>query len=433
MTTRITIDHLARVEGHGGVTVELDGDRVQAVRFDIFEGARLLEGLIRGRRYDEVAPIVSRICAICSAAHTLTSLAATERAFGIVPSPATERLRELLLRGENIESHALHIFLLAIPDYFGAPSALALAADRREVVELGLRLKQLGNRIQRTVAGREIHPVTTVVGGFSAHPDTESLLHLRAALLDGRRDVATALDVVAALPAADVGRSQSAYAALRTVGTYGYSGDEIAIEGAGPSVTVPVPAYRTFAQERTVAHSHAKHSLWNGTPVMVGALARLVVNGSALPPTAQQAAERLGLVPPFDDPLDNTRAQMVEMVADVDHALQLVEQLLAGGEPSEPAPPVTTRAGTGTAAVEAPRGLLVHSYRYDQHGRIVEADVVTPTAFNAASVEYRLCRAVEQATDRSPDPLRRRLEMLIRAYDPCISCAVHVITCPRAP
>ena len=123
MSRTIRVEHLGRVEGHGGITVELDGDALQAVRFDVFEGLRLLEGLIRGRSHEDVAPIVSRICAICSVAHALTSIQATEAAFGIVPSPQTARLRDLLFRGENLASHALHLFLLAAPDYLGYPSA----------------------------------------------------------------------------------------------------------------------------------------------------------------------------------------------------------------------------------------------------------------------------------------------------------------------
>ena len=98
----IVIEHLARVEGHGGITVELEGDNVTNVRFDVFEGSRLLEPLVCGRRYDEVAPILSRICAICSVAHSLTSLKATEDAFAVQVSPQTELLRELLYLGESI-------------------------------------------------------------------------------------------------------------------------------------------------------------------------------------------------------------------------------------------------------------------------------------------------------------------------------------------
>jgi sulfhydrogenase subunit alpha len=434
MTQRIVLEHLARVEGHGGVTVELEDDGVGAVHFDIFEGARLLEALVRGRRFDEVAPIASRICAICSPAHTLASLAATEQAFGIVPTAQTARLRDLLLRGENIQSHALHVFLLALPDYLGAPSAIALAADRRDVVALALRLKHLGNAIQETIGGRAIHPVTAVVGGFASVPTTDDLLRLRAALEQAVGDVRVALDVVASLPAIDVGRSATAYAALYAADGYGYAGgSEIRIATNGKVATVPLPKYRTLADERTVAHSHAKHSHWKGAPVMVGALARVAVNGAQLPRAGVHAAVRLELTPPFDDPLDNNLAQAVELAVDVEQALELVDLLLAAARPAAPVAPVTPRAGTGTGAVEAPRGLLVHSYTYDGEGRLVTADVVTPTALNAASVEHRLRAAVEQSASREPDDLRRPLEMVVRAYDPCISCAVHVLDRRRAP
>ena len=434
MTTQITIEHLARIEGHAGVTVEFRDGRVETVRFDVIEGARLLEGLVRGRRYDEVAPIASRICGICSAAHTLTSNLATERAFGITPSVRTERLRDLLLRGESLQSHALHIFLLALPDYSGAASVLELAADQRDVVELGLRLKRLGNTIQETVGGRAVHPVTPVVGGFTSQPSVEALLALRDALQRGRQDALDAVAVVADLPRFDFGRSPTAYAALHTPGGYAYAGGhEILVELTGRTTPVPVPAYRSLAHEHTVAHSHARHSRWNGTPFMVGALARLVVNGQHLPALGTRAMADLGLTRPFEDPLDNTRAQAVELCVDVERALDLVEQLLAEGDRTDPPVPVEVRAGTGTAALEAPRGLLVHSYEYDADGRLVRADVVTPTALNAASVEHRLRHAAEQYASGDPDDLKRVFEMVVRAYDPCISCAVHVLDLGRAP
>jgi sulfhydrogenase subunit alpha len=434
MSTRITVEHLARVEGHGGATVEMADGEIQSVRFDVFEGARLLEGLVRGRRYDEVAPITSRICAICSAVHTLTSLSATESALGVVPGPRTVRMRDLLLRGENIESHALHVFLLALPDYLNVPSALALAETHREAVELALRLKRLGNFIQEAVGGRAVHPVTAVVGGFASFPTQDALLALRAALIDGRRDMEGALDLVASLPRVDVGQSPTAYAALRSLGTYDYlGGHEVVIATNGRTEAVPVGAYRSMTRERTVAHSHAKHSHWNGSPYMVGALARLVVNGDLLSLSGTRAMDRVGLTPPFVDPLDNNRAQAVELLVDVERALQLVEEELAAEGTEAPASPIQVRAGAGTAAAEAPRGLLIHSYRYNEDGRIDAADVITPTALNAASIEQRLRRAVEIGPRDDPAIVRKRLEMVVRAYDPCISCSVHVLDVRRAP
>jgi sulfhydrogenase subunit alpha len=428
MSRTIVIDHLARVEGHGGVTVELDGEAVRQVRFDIFEGARLLETAVRGRRYNEVAPVASRICAICSAAHALTSLKATEQAFGVAVSPQTELLRELLCRGENIASHALHLFLLAAPDYLGVPDAAALAGRHPEAVLLGLRLKKLGNRIQEVIGGRAVHPVNAVVGGFARLPSEDDLVALHAGLRQGLADSEAAVDLIASLAPAETCRASPRLVALLSPDGYGYyAGQEVAVADDGARVRLPAAGYRTWLRECAVEHSHAKHSAVNGSPFMVGALARVLLRRERLSPRGAAALGKLGLKYPPASPLDNNKAQAVELVVDVEQALKDVQALLGRGLAPEPAVAVEPREGAGAAATEAPRGLLVHSYSYDRRGRLVAADVITPTAMNAASVEEHLRRTVERSPDAGDEALRRRLEMVVRAYDPCISCAVHLV------
>jgi len=424
----IVIDHLARVEGHGGITVEMEGDTVTNVRFDVFEGSRLLEPLLRGRRYDEVATILSRICAICSVAHALTSLKATELAFGVRVSSQTELLRELMYRGESIESHALHLFLLAVPDYLNYPSATALAVDKPAAVLLGLRLKKLGNLIQETIGGRAVHPVNAVLGGFGRVPAFDQLIELRSAVMQGMTDADAAIDVVASLPAADFCHSDTLYAALRSpnLDSY-YAGDEVMVVSKGSRAIIRAPEYQELTNEKAVPHSHAKHSTFRGSPFMVGSLARLSVNPRRLTGRLAVAVKRLKLVLPADNPMDNNKAQALELINDVERALELIEQLLREGVKDERPVPVHPRAGTGTAITEAPRGLLIHSYTYDEEGRVVSADVVTPTALNAASLELHLRRAVEQCPERDEAVISKRLQMIARAYDPCISCSVHLV------
>lgn len=424
----IVIEHLARVEGHGGITVELEGDAVTAVRFDVFEGSRLLEPLVRGKRYDEIASILSRICSICSASHTLTSLKATENAFGMRVSPQTELLRELLLRGENIESHALHLFLLAVPDYLNYPSAIAMSADKPAAVLLGLRLKKLGNSIQETIGGRAVHPVNCVVGGFGKTPSVDQLISLRSGLLQAVADSDAVIDIMASLPAADFCHSETLYAALRSpnLDTY-YGGDEVMVVSNGNRAIVQANDYRTLTSEKPIAHSHAKHSLFRGNPFMVGSLARLTVNPRRLTGKLAVAMKRLKLSLPADNPMDNNKAQALELINDVERSLEIIEQLLREGIKDERSMPVQPRAGTGTAITEAPRGMLIHSYEYDAEGRMVAADVITPTALNAASMELHFRRAVEQSAERDEATLSKRLQMIARAYDPCISCSVHLV------
>jgi coenzyme F420-reducing hydrogenase alpha subunit len=159
---------------------------------------------------------------------------------------------------------------------------------------------------------------------------------------------------------------------------------------------------------------------------MVGALARLAANSDSLDGAAGRFAQQLGLAAPFRNPMDNNKAQAVELVYDIECALRNVEKLLEEGPRPEPPVSVHPRAGTGTAATEAPRGLLFHSYTYDERG-LLAADVITPTALNAASIENHLRRTVEQSEEKDHPSLTRKLEMVVRAYDPCISCSVHFV------
>ena len=435
MTRTIKVNHLARVEGHGGVTVEMDGKTVSSVRFDIFEGARLLEALARGRSYQDISQIVSRICAICSVAHSLSSIKATENAFGVTPTPQTELLRDLLYRGESIESHALHVFCLAVPDYLNYPSVVALAADLPDAARLGLRLKKLGNTIQEVIGGRAVHPVNAIVGGFGKLPSMDELTALRDELRQAAEASQTVIDLVASLPPADFCSKDTVFAALRPkeFGYGYYSGDQILVRVNGKTETVAAAEYRSLANERAVAHSHAKHSQYKGRPFMVGSLARLTVNADLLNGSLSKVQAKFGLNLPSGNPMDNNKAQALELVYDIGRALETVERLLADGLREEAPVPVRPVAGSGTGVTEAPRGLLVHSYSYDAQGRLTAADVITPTAFNAASVEDHLRSAVEQNSSDADEALTKKLEMIVRAYDPCISCSVHLVRRRNAP
>jgi len=433
MSKTIRVEHLARVEGHGGITVEMDGDEVSKVQFDIFEGARLIEGLVRGRSFLDVSQIVSRICAICSVAHSVTSLKATENALGIKPSPQTDLLRDLMFRGENIESHALHVFFLAVPDYLYLPSAIALAEVNAEAATLALRMKKLGNTIQETIGGRAVHPVNAIPGGFGKLPTTDQLIALRKDLLQGMADCKAAVDLLASLPPADFCSTETSFAALRSSTDYGYYlGDELVVSSNGSWQSLPAADYRSLTNEKAVPHSHAKHSSYDGKPFMVGALARLSANGDKLNGRLKEVMSKLDFKLPSGNPMDNNKAQAVELIFDVEQALQSVESLLHDGLKEEPRVSIRSKAGTGTGVTEAPRGLLAHSYTYDEEGRVTAADVITPTAMNAASVENHLRHTVKQSAEKDTPTLTRKLEMIVRAYDPCISCSVHLVRRRRA-
>lgn len=423
MSRTIEVEHLGRVEGHGAFTVVLDGPEVARVEFRVFEGLRLFERLVLGRRYDEVPAIVSRVCSICSHAHAIAAVTALEAALGVAPSPRAALLRELALHGGNIESHALHAFALALPDFLRLPGLAELAHEQPAAALLGLRLKKLGNTIQEVVGGRAVHPVTYVPRGFSAEPSEVALTDLKRQLAAALGEAERAVAVWEAVCLPSVGRAPIRCAALVSRGEAFLQGDAIRLSD-GP--TLPVRAYREVAGEYAVPHTHAKHAAHEGRPYMLGALARMTVNG--LPSgRAGAAAARLGLTVPSDDVLANDLAQVVEIVRSIERALALCDTLLDGPAGSAVAIPVEAAAGEGVAALEAPRGILFHRYALDGEGRVVEADVITPTGQNLGHAEERL-RQTASALSGLPDAeLTLRLQAVCRAYDPCLSCSVHVV------
>jgi len=424
MSRTIVVEHLARIEGHAGITVVLGNDRVERVEFNVVEGIRLFEGLVCGRHCVDVPGIVSRICAICSHGHTITALSAIERALGMTVSAQTRTLRDLAFQGASIESHALHVFCLALPDLLGHPSVVSLAGANPAAVGMALRLKKLGNTIQEIVGGRAVHPVNYVLGGFGRLPSTDDLLLLKAALEAGLNDCAAALALLCTVAVPAFVNEPIRCAALVPKDEAFFFGDTVRLSDG---FEVPVDQYLTLTNEQAVAHSHAKVSLHQGRSFMVGALARLTLHGDRIQGAARQAWNAIGLTLPSTNIVANNLAQFVELVYSVEHALEIVTTLLARGLAHEPPVPVAIRAGEGAAATEVPRGTLFHHYVLDADGCVVAADVITPTAQNFSNVEDQLRAAVRDGRGESDEVLRSRLEIVARAYDPCVSCSVHAI------
>jgi sulfhydrogenase subunit alpha len=417
------------VEGHGGITVVLEGNDVRRVDFDVFEGIRLFEGLVRGRTMEDVTGIVSRICAICSTNHTITSLHALENALGVTVTPQTRRLRDLAYQGANIESHALHVFVLDLPDLMGHSSVISLAGVIPEAVKIALRLKKLGNTIQEIIGGRAVHPVNYVIGGFGRVPSADELLSLRTQIQQGLDDCRKALDVLRTVAIPDFVNEPIRCAAIAPEDEAFFFGNTIEILDGGVRTRVPVSDYRKFTHEHLVPHSHAKHSLYNGRSYMVGALPRLTLNGDRISGLARQAWEELHLKVPSSNIVMNNIAQAVEMVYSVERAMHLLQELLDTGVVQESPAPYTVHACSGAAATEVPRGTLFYSYEIDSQGRIASADVITPTAQNLSNAEEQLRATVKQglAAGASDSTIEQRLAIVARAYDPCISCSVHVV------
>ncbi len=425
----ITIPHLGRVEGHGGIFVKIVGDRVQDVNMDIHEGSRYYEALLKGRHFLDVQGIITRVCAICSANHTVAALMALERAMGIEESERIRRLRGLLLLGATIESHALHVFALALPDYLGYDSVIAMAERYPEQVTFALRLKQLGNRIQSLIGGRAVHPINTLVGGFGKLPSPRDLEEIRDALREALPPLLEFVTLASSLEVPQWAAQPTVYVALRPY--------EPAFRFRGVSICTsrgeeyPVESYREVVREFSVEHSHAKHSaLASGDTYMVGSLARLKLWSHLLTGRAVDAFDTLFPQGVVDNVMLNNWAQLVELVHCLERGIEVCDELLAMPTAESELIPYEVRAGRGVGAIEVPRGTLFHEYEIDDDGRVVSANVITPTAQNLANTERDLRVAVERLLEHGgfdDAALKLNLEMVARAYDPCISCSVHVV------
>jgi sulfhydrogenase subunit alpha len=425
----VTIPHLGRVEGHGGIRVTLVGSRLTGVNMDIHEGSRYYEKLLVGKDFHDVQGIITRVCAICSADHTVAALAALENALGIRVSERTSALRGLLLRGAAIESHALHVFALALPDFLGFDSMMAMAERFPDEVAFALRLKQLGNQIQSVVGGRAVHPINTLVGGFGRLPSHRTIDALRRDLAAVMDPLSGAVEMVSSIDVPEWAAQPTLFVALRPRGSdFGFRGDVICTSGGAEN---SVEDYGHSVREFTVEHSTARHAaLETGETYMVGSLARLRLWGDRLGGGAEKSFGALFPNGVTDNVLLNTRAQLVETVYCVESAVQFCESYLALDETDLELQEVVAKAGRGIGAIEAPRGTLFHEYELDNDGRVIAANVVTPTAQNLANIERDLRSSGDrllQSGGVSDTELKRSFEMIARAYDPCISCSVHLV------
>jgi sulfhydrogenase subunit alpha len=421
-SVNINVHHVTRVEGHGNILVNAADGKLEEVRWEVPESPRLFEAMFRGRHYSDVQHIASRICGICSIAHSTASLHASEAALGVSVSEQTRILRKLLFNAEILESHVLHAYCLAAPDFLGVGSVIPLIDSHKDVVVRAMKLKRLAYHMADLLAGRKTHPISCIVGGFSMLPDPEKLAAVRDALVEALADFEATVDLFRTITVPDFER-ETEYVALKDPDEYAFISGDIASSDAG---IVPVEEYRSVTNEFCVPHSTAKYTKNKREAYQVGALARFNLNHEQLLPRAKEAAVQLGLKAPCHNPFMITIAQVVETVHAAENSIQLIDKLLEIGVHDEPEV-AEIRAGRGVGAVEAPRGILFHEYSYDERGILTSANCVIPTNQNHNNIQHDMEALVPTILDRPEDEIRLTLEMLVRAYDPCISCSTHLL------
>jgi sulfhydrogenase subunit alpha len=418
----VDIAGLTRVEGEGSLRLQVRDGIVEKAHLEIFEAPRYFEQLVIGRTPDEVIDIVARICGICPVAYQMTAVHAFERGLGIEIDPAVRALRRLLYCGEWIESHALHVYLLHLPDFLGYPSALEMARDHRAAVESGLTLKKAGNRVVELIGGRAIHPVSVRVGGFSRSFRRTEILALRESLTSALEIALRTVDLVAGLETPDFERD-GRLVALRHPTEYPMNEGRIV---SSDGLDLGQTEWRSEFSEEQVAWSHALQARGrDGLPYLLGPMARITLAADQLHPTAAAALRETGLAGEIAvNPYRSIVARAVELVDATAEALDIVESYQ---RPDAPAATWSPGPASAAWATEAPRGLIFHAYELDERGLVAQAQIVPPTSQNQAAIEADLAAFATRVLDLPHDQATLRIEQLIRSYDPCISCATHFL------
>ena len=432
---KIDVHYLTRVEGHGNIVVDVQEGKLTKCEFQIIESPRFFESMLVGRSIWEAQHLTSRICGICACGHSLASIKAGEAALGIKPSEEVVMLRKLLLHAEMLDSHILHIYILVAPDLLGVKSIMPLVKTHRPIIEMALRMKRMSDYAGEVLAGRHIHPITYVIGGITQLPSRENLGKLYKMMLDARKDGEETVKIIKTLKFPQFERPTQ-YMSLTSDDEYAMYDGDLVVNGKQKTNAAD---YRKIFIESVVDYSKAKISKINGKSYAVGALSRFNNNSDKLHKKAKEVAKELGLKAPCHNPYLNTAAQLVEWAHCLEEAITIMEKILKDGLNEEKSVvaswpkrseigKIKYKPNTGVGCVEVPRGSLFHEYTIDDTGHITASNCVIPTNQNMGNLEDDMRKLVpELLGKKTQEEITLDLEMLARSYDPCISCATHLL------
>ncbi|MCX7116395.1 MAG: nickel-dependent hydrogenase large subunit [Legionellales bacterium] len=421
-TTTINVPILARVEGEGALEVRIRDQKIQSLQLKIYEPPRLFEKFLEGRSYTEVLDMVARICGICPVAYQMSAAHAVEQCFDIKPGPWVRDMRRLFYCGEWLESHSLHIHFLAAPDFLGFKSAPAMAKVYPEVVHRGLRLQALGHELISLLGGRSVHPVGACIGGFYKAPNPTQIKTTLEHVKTRINDCEALIEWVASLPLGN-NTHEFTCVSLRHPDEYPMNEGNIVSD---KGLNISIDCFDDYFKELQVPYSNALHCLLQGRPYLVGPLARVNINYDRLPSPIVDMLDCIGVHFPSNNMVHSIIARAIEIYYCVLEAQRILESYIY---PESSHPKIQPRPGIGYGCTEAPRGMLWHCFEMDEHGLVKSARIVPPTSQNQARIEEDLYISLQQFGLNKPDAeLQAYSEMIIRNYDPCISCSTHFLT-----
>jgi len=417
MHEKIKIDYIAKIEGHASFLADIVRGDVEKARIQVEEGARLIEGTLRNRKIEELPEVASRICGICPIVHYLTSLKAIEAALEVKISEQTLLLRKLMMASQIMTSHSLHLFFFSSADFFGIESDIELIKKYPTATSWVTELRDVSNKISQIIGGRAVHPLTPTIGGFRKLPKKEELENLKKDCLEGLDEAENFVRFFIKLPYPEYKR-ETDYICLENDKEYAIC--EGRIKGLDAS------DFLQKIKEVQIPESVVKRTYLKDT-YMVGALPRIKTNNQYLNPISKKICLESGILNHYFNPFYNILAQAIETVHFLEEAIKIIDKLLEKGIEEEEEEKINQKSGRGVAAMEAPRGTLFYDVKVAKNGLISDLNIITPTVQNLANLEKDLedfenLKGWEKLNKKQR---KQKIAMLIRAYDPCITCATH--------
>ena len=420
----LSMEHITKIEGDAALSIHAEDGKVTEVKFGITEYKRFFTEAMKGKPIAAIPSHLARICGTCSNAHIMAAIEACENALDIQPTKQTEILRSLTMHGLIVRDHALHLYLFCMPDIFGKDAFLDFDENdevQHQMLHDGFDIKAAGNYLATLIAGRSVHAMYPVIGGFLHFPSKEGVDEAIAKLESIRPAALRLIKVFQDAP--DHFDWKSNYMALIADEGFGYLNGKIR---TSKGEEYPESEYRAHLEHTVVPYSTASAYKYKGESYMVGSLARLnIAKDNLHPKTKESAKEALALFPSTDVFLNNL-AQAIEILHSIDESLDLLKNNTFVPEPIIQKP---AREAVGVGVVEAPRGTLYHKVVLGADGIIREGEVIVPTGQNQINIEEGIGKLVEKllAEGMTEDKIPMEIEKLIRAFDPCMSCGAHFL------
>lgn len=415
-----SLENITKIEGHAGLEVQLHNGFVEKCEFRIKENHRFFEDLALGKSFEEIPLVMSRICGFCCSSHLNTAIEACEKALGFEASEQTLLLRELSANMEFLKSHSLHLYLLVLPDFLGKESVLHFSEKEHQYIHDALDFKKVATDTLNVLGARAYHTVNFRVGGFSKFPEQGQLDSCMKDLEKMRSKAFQAIELFSQFVSGKIFERKTNYVGLVGRNYCLLCGSIQCSDGT----VIPEENFLSHLEEFVVPYSSAKSAKFDGKEFVVGALARINLNEKELCSDAKKAIKDSNLKFPNFSPFYNNPSQAIEILQVIDSSIKILNEIKIR---QEPLPKIVPKEKTGTGVTEAPRGILYHSYSIGSDGLIKKANIVVPTLQNTRNIESDLKQFIPTLLYLQKEKAELEIEKLIRAYDPCISCATHFL------